>query len=411
MKIFRQYGGLSREVYIIALSKLVQSVGAFIWPLFVLILKQKLFMSPGEVSAFLVVGMIVSLISSLAGGVIADKIGRKRTIVIFQFIGMLMYSLVVVFDIGFITAILLMAGMMFYGLTGPAHDALMANITKTEERETAYSLSYLLTNLGIVIGPAIGGLLLTNHFTLFILIDVFTSFLGWLLLLSFVKEKHDKQTINELEQEVKEPVLKIIKDRPVIIFYGLVGLFTSFSYGQLDFALPLYIDQLFGESSSTIFGFLFSFNGLVVVLFTSLITYILRRMKALRKMFYGFLVYTIVIFAYSVVDFTVGLFALMFIFTIAEIMLSIGSGPILSKIVPTNILGRVTGFLYFFYMGGHILAITIPGPLIDNGMSFKSVWLILGCLSSIGLIYFSFFIKRYGHIIDKVDEYDVNRTR
>lgn len=408
MKIFDQYKGLSIEVYLISLSRLVTTMGAFIWPMFVMILKTKIHMTEGEITLYAMISMGVAILSSLAGGVLSDKIGRKRTIVLFELLGMISFASIVFFEVGIISAVFLMIGMMFFGLAGPAHEALLANITKTEERETAYSLNYIAMNLGIIIGPAVGGLLLDNYFSLFIIIDVLTTFLGWLLLILLVKERKQVVIENEYENNTKDSMISIVRKRPIIFFYGLLMFFTSFTYGQLDFTLPLYVVSLFGESGE-FFGLLYSFNGLTVVLFTALVTNLLRKKTAINKIIIGFAFYIVALFAYSIVDFKIGLFFLMFLFTIGEIIIAIGGGPILSKIVPQNLMGRIAGTMSVFYMTGHLLAMLIPGLLLDKEFSFKFVWIVVGSLSLIGYGYLFLFKIKYGKIIDKVDSLDSNR--
>lgn len=51
----------------------------------------------------------------------------------------------------------------FAALEHPSYQALIADLTDPSERERAYSLSYLGTNLGLVLAPTIGGFLFENH--------------------------------------------------------------------------------------------------------------------------------------------------------------------------------------------------------------------------------------------------------
>lgn len=426
MKILDHYKGLSRGVYIISASKLIQTLGAFIWPLFTLILANKIGLSAGVITIFMVFSMVGAVFSSLLGGYIADKIGPKKTILIFEIFAMLSFFSITLFDVGMITAYLLITGMMFFGIAGPAHEALMANVSKTEERESAFSLIYLAINLGVIVGPAVGGLLINNHFNLFITLDVVTTFIGWLLLMVFVKEEVKTDVMNELEEAIDEPLWKIIMKRPVILGFGVLSFFVAFTYGQLDFTLPLFIESLFTssdnifgflpqfmieffDSSYKLFGILYSFNGLTVVLFTAVIVYFLRKISAMKKLLTGLILYILTLFAYAFIGTIPFLFLMMFVFTIGEIIISVGIGPILSKIVPTNILGKVSGGMAIFYLLGHLAATVIPGIMLDRGYEFKYIWLTVGFIGLFGLVYYFIFRAKFGSIIDKVDSFDKNR--
>jgi Na+/melibiose symporter-like transporter len=407
--MFKQYKYLSKEVYIICLSKFVSTLGAFIWPLFVIILRSKLFFSEGKVTMFLVIATGLGIISGITGGIISDKFGRKRTIMIFELLGILSFLMIVFFPIGIQTAYFLLMGMVFFGISWPAHDALLANITKTEERESAYSLSYLAINLGIIVGPALGGLLIKDHFNLFIIIDVITSFIGWSLLMLLVKEPaEDAEIDNEFEEKREGSILKIFVERPIIFFYGILLLFTSAVYGQLDITLPLYIESLF-DNFERIFGFLYSWNGLVVVIFTPLITIVLSKKTSMQKVKYGLMLYAIVTFSYVITSNVIGLFLLMAIFTIGEVLITVGISPIMSKIVPANMMARASSLIAVFYTVGHLIAMLVPGLMLENGASFPLVWFVLGCIAVLAYVYFYFFNRTFKDILGAVDKFDRNR--
>lgn len=409
MKLFDQYRNLSRAVYIISFSRLVTSLGAFIWPLFVMILRVKIGLGAAEIATFVTTSMVLGFIAQLIGGVLADKFGKKNTIKVFVLLAILTFASAMLVPISMTTAYILLLGQIFWSVSGPANDALMANVTLTEERESAYSLSYLAMNVGIAVGPALGGLLLVNHFNLFILIDVLTSLAAYLLLMIFVFENDDKIVVNRLEEEYKEPIWKIFKDRPVIFAWALMGIVGSFMYGQLNLTLPLYVEHLLGEEGTKIFGFMYSVNGLTVVLGVSVLTYLLRKRTAITKMMLGYSIYVLSFLLWGFNTSVLSLFLIIIFFTIGEIIIVIGVSPITSKIVPENLLGRVSATLGIFYMIGHGGATLLSGFLLDTDYTYVEVWLIIAFISLVGMGYFAFFKVKYGHIIDKVDSFDRNR--
>jgi len=407
--MFEKYKSLSREVYVIALSKLVASMGAFIWPLFTLILTSKTNLDVGEISVYMTVMVFVNIAASITGGLLSDKIGRKIIIVIFELLGMLSYFMILFFPVGIATAVLLMAGMAFFGVAWPAHDALIANVTKTEERETAYGLGYMASNLGLVFGPAVGGFLIRDHFSTFIIIDVVTTFLGWLLLVTLVKEPNmTQEKENKLEEVTNKSVLQVVKERPVIIYYGLLLLVTSIIYGQIDFTLPLYFESLFDNFEQN-FGFIFSLNGLVVVLFTPVITHVFTKLKSMTKILIGIILYMMSMLMYSQFSVLGFLLFSMFVFTIGEIFIQVGSAPVMSKLVPANMMARASSVIGIFYTIGHLIAINIPGYLLDNNYTFKFTWLVIVGVSLIGVLYLLWFSSAYKKTLNYIDDFEKNR--
>ena len=65
---------------------------------------------------------------------------------------------------------------IFAQMEWPSYDALVADLSSDEDRERAYSLSYLGTNLGLVLAPTIGGFLFANHLSLAFLISSLNVF-------------------------------------------------------------------------------------------------------------------------------------------------------------------------------------------------------------------------------------------
>ena len=82
MKLFNQYRGLRREIYILSFGKMVTCLGSMIWPVLTMILNQKLGLSAAEISYFFVASSIVMLPANIIGGKLADRFNKKRLIVI-----------------------------------------------------------------------------------------------------------------------------------------------------------------------------------------------------------------------------------------------------------------------------------------------------------------------------------------
>lgn len=409
MNYIKQYSKLSKCIYVVALSKLIQTIGAFIWPLFTIVLKTKLGLSDEVTAIFISVSVSSGFIGSLFGGYISDHLGRKRTIVVFELLASISFISTLLVDNPYIIASLLASGMFFFSLSGPAHNSLLANVSKTDEKELAYSLHIQMTKIGVILGPVLGGLLLVSHFELFIVLDVLTTILGVILLLLFVKEKDDKVGVNPFERASEASLFNLVKNRPIIIYYALLSLFIAVIYGQMDYTLPLFmIDSL--ENGKELFGYLYSFNGLVIVLFTAMLTYLFRRMSGSRKVLLGILLYTIALFSNIFVYRPSHFFIVMFIFSIGEMFTAIGMGPKLSKMVPVNMYGKVISFVQIFYVLGHLIATVIPAILLTNGFIYKEVWSVLSVVAFAGLIILIYVQHKNAALLDKLDSYDRNRN-
>ena len=81
MKLFSQYKGLRKEVYILFIGRIVTRFGSMVWSMLTLILNQKLGYTAAQVSVFMFVFSAVSLATSAVGGKMADKYNKKNIII------------------------------------------------------------------------------------------------------------------------------------------------------------------------------------------------------------------------------------------------------------------------------------------------------------------------------------------
>ena len=137
--------------------------------------------------AFLV-GAILAAASGFLGGYLSDRIGRRRVILLGQ-------GIMVGYPILFLAAsdtkwaglaLLALAGMIG-SLGGSVSQAMVADLVAPERHEAAYASVRVASNLGVVAGPPIGGLLLVlgSWSALFPCVAVLSG-LAWLIAYRFL---------------------------------------------------------------------------------------------------------------------------------------------------------------------------------------------------------------------------------
>lgn len=402
VEIFSQYKGLSRSAYVIFIGRLITSMGAFIWPLMTLIMSEKIGYSPTTIAyIFLGVGVLF-LPANILGGKLADKFNRKKIIIIFDFISIFFFMMCAFVEPGHIMMILFVMAGLFANMEGPAFEALVADVTKPNEREKVYSLMYLGHNLGFMCGAVIGGLLFENFLSLAFILDGLTTLTSTVLIILFVKainvDALDASEKNEYEDTVEHDtkVTSIIKERPSILIMIITFFFGAVIYDQWNFALPMYLTDMFGSDlGSKYFGFIGGFNAFVVISCTPIITYVLRRIHELPKVFFGQLMFAV---SYVIImnepPYYV-FFIMMFIFTIGELVNMLGSSPFMSRRVPASHRGRVNSFRNIAYFLGSSLGRVLMGFLIEKaGYSTAFATLAtIGVLASV-LIAFNYFLDK-----------------
>ena len=352
-QLITQYSGLKREIYILFIGKLVTAMGSFVWPMLTFFLTTKLGLSDGTSTLMIATASVLSFPAALVGGKLADRFSRKWIIIIFDCATVSLYLLAAVLPLTIFTAILLFAAGLFQTIESPAYDALNADYSTSMQREKAYSLSYLGFNLGFIIGASVSGMLFENHIRLAFCLNGLAVFISTVLIFLFVHKKNaiseDAESLvenyTEYEQPVddKIPVLQILRQRPVVIGMLLIGCMAFMPANLMGILLPLQLKDAMGEAGATLYGYLNSLNGFVVIVFTPILTVVLKRFTEIPKSIVGLLLFVAGNFFFSLQTATAILFVGMFVFTLGEVVTVLGSNPYASRRIPASHRGRVGG--------------------------------------------------------------------
>lgn len=396
-KALNPYKNLPREVYVIFISRMVNAMGAFVWPLLTLLLTKKIGLSEAETGFYIMLPGILFGIAGLIGGKLTDKFGRKVVIVTLELIAVILYVICGFVEPSMLTYYLILGAGFCYGVADPAHGALIADITTPETRDAAYALSYMGFNLGFAIGPAIGGWLFEKYFSWFFWGDAATAFIAIILLIVFVKETIHltKEEVGEeriLEKREEGSILSVLFKRPILIYFAIVLFGYNFVYAQWGFMIPLHIDQVF-DNGAKWYGFLASFNGLVVIVCTPLITFVLHRLKTINRIVVGGILY---LFGFGIFIFNeslIGFFIAVGIFTLGEIAVTVNAMPFIANHTPASHRGRMNSVLPIIMGAGYTLSPYIMGKVLTK-VEITTAWIYICIVMAIYII-FMFTLGKY----------------
>ena len=381
--LFKPYKGLPREVYIIFISRIINSIGCFVQPLLALILTQKIGLGKDRAGMYITILSLLAAPSLIIGGKLVDTIGRKKIIIISQGLGAATIILCGFMKPNMTMTYVLMLSSLLYALSAPAYDAMLADLTTPENRKGVYSLVYMGWNLGFALGPIIGGFLFENYLPLVFIGDGITTILSLILVSIFVGEtmKKDNLEVSEdrqLEKKVEGSVFKVLLQRPILLFFALILFCYQFEYSQWGFTLPLQMGELFKDGAAY-YGTLAGFNGLIVIIFTPIVSRITHYVKPIRVIALGGLCYGI---AFGMLAFTKIIFLFfiaIFIMTIGEIMISINASTFIANHTPASHRGRVSSILPMIFGAGYTLGPLLMGKYIA-GNSIRSGWILIGIM-------------------------------
>lgn len=274
-KIIEPYKGLSKEVWVMALTMLINRAGAMVVPFLSLYLTNFLEFSLEQVGWIMSCYGFGSLAGVFIGGKLADKIGYYKVMY-----SSLLGTGLVFFSIQFITD--------FYGLClgifsltifadtfRPAVWVALDDYSEEHNRTRSVTLIRLAINLGFSLGPALGGLLITyiSYRSLF-WVDGLTCLIAGMIILRFLSQKSQVKHQNKHTAHLK---LSPYKDKRYLIFWFAMFL-IGFTFMQYFSTIPLYYSQRLGLNEDKI-GLMLAMNGMLIFLLEMPIVHALEKSK------------------------------------------------------------------------------------------------------------------------------------
>jgi predicted MFS family arabinose efflux permease len=257
---WRSLRGLPAEVWVLFAANLVNRIGTMALPFLVLYLTRSLGFPPGRAGAYVALYGICGLVVSPLGGRLSDRLGPLRVMqasLAASGVALLMYPLARgPASVALMTALWAAAGEVFR----PASLAAVTDIVTPEQRRTAFSLNRLAINLGMSIGPALGGFLAAKSFGLLFLADGATSLAAAAVLL-FAPWRVRHRAARSAEAAA--PRTGWAKDRRLVYFL-LAMLPVTIVFFQHEAAMPLFLVQGLALSER-VYGLLFTLNTLLIV--------------------------------------------------------------------------------------------------------------------------------------------------
>ena len=379
-------------------------MGSFVWPMLTFFLTTKLGLSDGTATLMIATASVLSFPAALIGGKLADRFSRKSIIILFDCITVSMYLLAAVLPLTIFTAVLLFMAGLFQTIESPAYDALNADYSTSKQREKAYSLSYLGFNLGFIVGASVSGLLFEKFVRLAFCINGLAIFTSTVLILLFVHKKNAitedaenlSESYSEYEQPVddKIPVMQILRQRPVIIGMLLIGCMAFMPSSLMGILLPLQLKETMGQTGATLYGYLNSLNGFVVIVFTPILTVALKKLTEIPKAIIGLLLFVAGNVLFSFQTAVAILFVGMFVFTLGEVVTALGSNPYTSRRVPASHRGRVGGLSSVVHsVVSSLIQYLISFLLMVTDSNYRLLWMVFIICGLIAAVLYGFLYR------------------
>ncbi|GFZ32939.1 MFS transporter [Clostridium zeae] len=384
------YKGLPKDIYVLFISTVINKMGSFIVPLMTLILTEKIGFSKYEAGLFTTIAILSQAPFLVVGGSLVDRFGSKRIIVIFQSLGSLLYLACGFMKPTVAVAVLIVIASNMYALATPAFNAMVPSITPKALMKNAYSLMYLGSNLGLAIGPMIGGILFSKNFlNLLFILDAASTIISTMMVFFFVRGKAklnvamSKNKTQDIKTDSSGSIFSFFLKNPVIIAFSLIMVVYYFCYVQWNFLLPLQTVEAFGKDGVGVFSSLFSINAITVIVLTPILTSVTAKTFPLKSMFVGGILYFIAFGMFAINRYILVFVVAIIIMTVGEILVTINSNNYIAQLTPKKYLGRVNSIFFLFMGAGFATGPLVMGSVITL-VSFQNAWIMVAALMLCG---------------------------
>lgn len=250
--------GLPREVWLVCASTLVNRLGTMALPFLVLYLTEARRWTPEEAGFGMMVYGAGALAAGPFAGRLADRLGHVQILK-----ASLWSSGALLLVIPFAASRPMLFALIFLwaALTQafwPSAMALLADLAPPEQRKAVYALHRLSVNLGMAVGPALGGLIAHHSYRWVFWTDGLSTLAGALLLGLLLKARPRAATPHGQARGASP-----WRDRRLaFLLLPFVPLLMVFF--QIEGTLPLWVVRDLGLGSR-FYGLLFTVNTLLIV--------------------------------------------------------------------------------------------------------------------------------------------------
>ncbi|MFJ4711599.1 MDR family MFS transporter [Streptomyces sp. NPDC088785] len=364
--------GLPRAFWWLWTSTLVNRLGGFVLTFLALYLTA----ARGFSAAY--AGLVASLIgaggviASMLGGVLADRLGRRPTL-----LGAQLATAATVAVLAFVRDPVAIAVTGFaLGLASnasrPAIQAMMADIVPPHDRVRAFSLNYWAINLGFAISSVYAGFLVAQSYTFGFLVEAGMTLACACVVFVKVKESRPEPG-PRISAAPAVTMGTVLRDGRFMLMVGLSFL-VAVVFTQSSVGLPIVMGEN-GLSSSDV-GLVAAVNGLVIVALQIPLTRFIQRrdpgrLLAVSSLLIGY-GFALTAFAGSLTAYALT----VVVWTLGEMVNAPTQSGLVARLAPAEGRGRYQGVYTMSWSAAALVAPLAGGWVLDSA---GAGWLWAGC--------------------------------
>jgi MFS family permease len=383
-----------RQYWLLMSGMLINTIGmGFVWPFLNIYLNEELGIPISTATLLPVLEQSVSLFTTLAAGSVADRFGRKGLMVLSLGAGAGIYAVMGFATHWWMFAVLLGLRGFFLPLYRVAADTMVGDlITDEDERLPAYSLLRTANNLGVAIGPVLGGFVAAVSYQASFLTAASAMFSFSLLVFFGMKETlpEGSRTANQAGASAagkqKSGYRVIAQDRVFLLAL------LAFAFNGMGAALPFQLLGIYGKEnfalSESQLGLIVMVNALMVVFFQVPVAAKTRKLESLKVLASGAVFYAVGVasmaYGSQAWHFALG----MAVLTVGELLIAPTFTSFVANLAPEELRGRYMSAYWVSWSVSRGIGPALAGQVYD-AVAPVAIWYMGGAWNLLAAAIFS----------------------
>ncbi len=366
-------GGLPRTFWYLWTGTLINRSGAFV----MLFLEIHMVAHYGFSATF--AGLVLGLfgggmaIGSLIGGVLADRWGRRRTLLASNVLLAITAILLGLSMQPVIVAVLAATFGLWNGLGRPAFTATMVDILGPDKRMRGMNLNYWAINIGFSVAAILAGVLAhAPHMTVF-LMNAVTQLAMAALVFTLVPETTPAVKVEALR--VPGNISDVFKDRVFMAFVLLnLGLWVIIETCKL---IPIAMHQRGLDPAD--YGTVIAVNGIMIVAFQLFVPKLIKGRKRNSVLTMAAILVGIGMGSVAVAGTVPLLMLTVVVWTAGEMLHAPVSGALIADLSRPDMRGRYQGVASMGFTLANFVSPVLGGMLLDHAPA-PTLWVVMAAL-------------------------------
>ena len=385
---WRGVAGLPAPVWIVFATTFVNRAGSMVIPFLALYGTRHLGVRPALAGLALTIYGVGGLVGAPVAGRLCDRIGAFAVLRGSLLVsGILLLTIPLAHEFQTFLALTFVWALVAEAVR-PASLAALTAAVRPDQRKAAVAVNRLAINLGMSIGPMVGGFLATLSYPLLFVVDGATTIAASIVLtvLLILKPSAAPPVVRSASDSARNGRASVLRDPRAVVFFLGVWLMAIVFY-QHEGAMPIFLvrDLHYRES---FYGVLFVVNTALIVLLEVPLNLAMSHWSHRWTLVLGASLFAIGFGGMAVLHTMPGLIAAAVVWTLGEMIALPSSGAYALDIAPAGRSGQYAGA----YSSTFSLALLIgpwAGTAVLDRFGGPTLWVGSLVVGMIGAVVFS----------------------